>query len=540
LEIDMLLRLLRHFAQVAPVPNRGWAMAVVGVFAGLLCATSAAAEPIPTPAPTWASPTLGTFRLIPAGTFTMGCKARRDDVAGRCYSDDTPHSVTLTQPYYLMEHEVTQGEWQAVMGSNPSWYKSCGSRCPVELVSWYDAQTFIAKVSARDGVTYRLPTEAEWERAARGGQEFAYAGSNEVGAVGWYGDFMRGETHPVCGKSRNGYGLCDMTGNVWEWVGDWWGEYGSASATDPRGPSAGSFRVRRGGGWINDEWDARVAYRNCNDPAYRNSYLGFRLLRSVPDSSTGVASPTPPTPTSTSTDSTWASPTLGTFRLIPAGTFTMGCKPGRDDVAGGCYSDESPAHSVTLTKAYYLMEHEVTQGEWQAVMGSNPSDFTRCGSRCPVENVSWDDAQAFIAKVSARDGVTYRLPTEAEWERAARGGQEFAYAGSSDVGAVAWYGFYDRSGNSAETTHPVCGKSRNGYGLCDMSGNVWEWVGDWLGDYGSASATDPRGPSAGSLRVYRGGSWLSTESFVRVAIRDGDGPADRISFLGFRLLRSVP
>jgi formylglycine-generating enzyme required for sulfatase activity len=231
----------------------------------------------------------------------------------------------------------------------------------------------------------------------------------------------------------------------------------------------------------------------------------------------------------------WESPSLGTMVHIPPGTFTMGCKPGRDDVEGGCDSDESPAHSVTLTQAYYLMEHEVTQGEWQAVMGANPSAYTDCGSRCPVEMVSWDDVQAFIAKVSARDGVTYRLPTEAEWEWAARGGQEFAYAGSSEVGAVGWY-----EENSGQETHPVCGKSRNGYGLCDMTGNVWEWVGDWKADYGSASATDPRGPSAGSFRVDRGGCWYDGARIARVAIRNGLDPAFRNSNLGFRLLRSVP
>jgi formylglycine-generating enzyme required for sulfatase activity len=240
-----------------------------------------------------------------------------------------------------------------------------------------------------------------------------------------------------------------------------------------------------------------------------------------------VSSPSSPAP--------WGSPSLGAMVYIPAGTFTMGCVPGRDDVVGECNSDESPAHSVTLTQPYYLMEHEVTQAEWQAVMGSNPSEFTSCGSDCPVEQVSWDDVQAFIAKVSARDGVMYRLPTEAEWEWAARGGQEFAYAGSSDRGAVAWY-----DANSGRQTHPVCGKSRNGYGLCDMTGNVWEWVGDWYGDYGSASATDPRGPSGGSRRVYRGGCWVYGAWNARVVRRSGIGPANRANALGFRLLRPIP
>jgi formylglycine-generating enzyme required for sulfatase activity len=232
---------------------------------------------------------------------------------------------------------------------------------------------------------------------------------------------------------------------------------------------------------------------------------------------------------------TYVSKSVGTMRLIPAGTFTMGCQPGRDDVAGGCFYWESPPHTVTLTKAYYMMEHEVTQAEWSAVMGSNPSYFPSCGPTCPVERVSWNDAQAFIAKVSARDGVTYRLPTEAEWEYAARGGAGFAYAGSSDRGSVGWYGE-----NSAEATHPVCGKARNGYGLCDMSGNVWEWTADWYGAYTSSAQTDPRGPASGPFRVFRGGCWFDGAQYARVAHRSGSNPVDRSYYLGFRLVMSVP
>jgi formylglycine-generating enzyme required for sulfatase activity len=196
--------------------------------------------------------------------------------------DEVQHRVTLTQGFWMMEHEVTQGEWSAVMGSNPSSFSSCGASCPVEQVSWEDAVAFAKKVSAREGVSYRLPTEAEWEFAARGGASHVYAGSGELGDVGWYTENSGGETHAVCGKSRNGYGLCDMTGNVWEWVGDWYGAYPTGSVTDPTGAAAGSFRVYRGGGWYFTARFARVASRGRFAPSLRFGFLGFRLVRSGP------------------------------------------------------------------------------------------------------------------------------------------------------------------------------------------------------------------------------------------------------------------
>ncbi len=225
----------------------------------------------------------------------------------------------------------------------------------------------------------------------------------------------------------------------------------------------------------------------------------------------------------------FVSPTLGTMKWIPPGTFMMGSP----ETEAGRSPDETQ-HSVTLTKGYWLMEHEVTQGEWQAVMGSNPSNFTACGPTCPVEQVSWNDAVAFAQQASARDGVTYALPTEAQWEYAARGGQDTLYAGSNEATATGWIG-----DNSGSTTHAVCGLARNAYGLCDMSGNVWEWTSDWYGDYGG-NATDPTGASTGSARVSRGGSWGSDASLARVAVRNYNGPAFAINFIGFRLSRSNP
>ena len=225
----------------------------------------------------FASPTLGPMKWIPAGTFSMGSPSSE---ALRS-NDETQHQVTLTKGYWMMEHEVTQGEWQAVMGSNPSSFTACGPTCPVEKVSWNDAVAFAEKASARDGVTYRLPTEAEWEYAARGGQQTLYSGSNEATSVGWISDNSGSTTHAVCQKQRNAYGLCDMTGNVWEWTSDWYAAAYPGTTTDPVGAPSGSGRVYRGGSWGNGSADARVADRGRGSPGSRGVNLGVRLVRTV-------------------------------------------------------------------------------------------------------------------------------------------------------------------------------------------------------------------------------------------------------------------
>ncbi|MBN2799308.1 MAG: SUMF1/EgtB/PvdO family nonheme iron enzyme [Deltaproteobacteria bacterium] len=221
------------------------------------------------------SPVLGTLRWIPAGIFEMGSpegEAGRDD-------DEDQHEVRLRAGYWMMESEVTQRMWTEVMGSSPAYFTTCGTECPVETVSWEDAAAFARRVSAREGVPYRLPTEAEWEYAARGGEDHRYAGDGELAAVGWVGSGSAGTTHRVCTKRRNGYGLCDMSGNVWEWVIDWEGYYGDDLVTDPEGPAAGTRRVYRGGGWNDDPRKARVAHRGSGPPGDRDIDLGFRLVR---------------------------------------------------------------------------------------------------------------------------------------------------------------------------------------------------------------------------------------------------------------------
>ena len=222
---------------------------------------------------------------------------------------------------------------------------------------------------------------------------------------------------------------------------------------------------------------------------------------------------------------------------IEAGTFIMGAT----EEQAGASANESPAHQVTLTKDYYLGETEVTQALWYAVMGQKPtsdgsawSSTYGLGDNYPAYNISWNDCQEFISKLNKFTGLTLRLPTEAEWEYAARGGNKATtqtlYSGSNTIGDVAWY-----DGNSSSSTHAVAGKSANALGLYDMSGNVWEWCNDWYGSYSSGAQTDPTGPSSGSFRVLRGGSWFRDATGCRVAYRYGISVSSRYYYNGMRL-----
>lgn len=216
-----------------------------------------------------------------------------------------------------------------------------------------------------------------------------------------------------------------------------------------------------------------------------------------------------------------------TMVAVKGGTFTMGAT--YDDAEVDAEVDEEPAHKVTLSD-YYIGQTEVTQALWEAVMGSNPSNHK--GDNLPVENVSWDDCQVFIQKLNQLTGKQFRLPTEAEWEYAARGGRksrDYKYAGDDYIGSVAWY-----SGNSGYETHPVATKQANELGIYDMSGNVWEWCSDWFGGYQSSSQSDPQGPSSGSRRVYRGGCSIFAWG-CRVSFRDCNTPDFCNINLGLRL-----
>ena len=219
-----------------------------------------------------------------------------------------------------------------------------------------------------------------------------------------------------------------------------------------------------------------------------------------------------------------------TMIAVEGGTFTMGATP---EQGSDAFEWEKPAHQVTLSK-YYIGETEVTQALWKAVMGNNPSKFE--GDNLPVEYISWDDCQKFIQKLNVLTGKSFRLPTEAEWEFAARGGinsRGYKYSGSNNIDGVAWY-----TNNSGDKTHPVKTKQANELGIYDMSGNAWEWCQDWYGSYSSAAQTNPKGATTGSRRVYRGGCWFGNAWSCRSSYRYSGSPVSRGGHLGFRLVLS--
>ena len=566
------------------------------------------------------------FVRIPAGSFVMGSP---EDEEGR-QSNETQHEVTLSQGFWMGKHEVTQAEWEALMGSNPSLSNRCGSRCPVEQVSWEDVQEFIRKLNEREsgkGYRYRLPTEAEWEYAARAGTTGARYG--ELDEIVW---LKRHGTYPVGQKRANAWGLHDMLGNVAEWTWDSDGEYPASRVVDPQGPAPGSYRVVRGGAVIHS-WRGRAeklrsADRERSTPGSRMYFVGFRLVRTqssltaeddhgdareaatelaVGDSaqgrierigdedwfrfrttaartwitahlvSEGVAAVEMHAAGAPLADDGGGFPARSTaavpagthyvqvfgfrnvdytltledpldameFERIPAGSFVMGSA--EEDL----FHYPTGQHEVQISQGFRIGKYEVTQGEWEALMGSNPSYFSECGVQCPVENVSWEDVREFIRRLNERESAAgssarYRLPTEAEWEYAARAGTTGARHRDwadlrEELDGVAWW--IGNSGNrynelGSGGTHPVGQKRANAWGLHDMLGNVSEWTADWYGDYPGGAVTDPTGPSTGSYRVIRGGSWSDDPILVRSAFRNYYSPGYRYNNIGFRLVRT--
>ena len=589
----------------------------------------------------------------------------------------------------VSDHEVTRGEYLEVMKSDPSTadaYDKAGNKLteedvlnnPVNEVSWYDALVYCNKRSMAEGLTpcysisdstdpdnwgtvptsrnstwdavvcdwkangYRLPTEAEWEWLARGGENYTYAGSNSVTNVAWYtGNTNDTGTREVKTKASNGYELYDMCGSVLEWCWDWYGGISDSTVAD--GVTSGSSRVFRGGSWRSTGSYCQVAHRNHFDPSSRGSSYGFRVVRPATEVIENLAH-THKFATDWTSDAThhwhaatcehitevnvkaahsfgnWTTTKEATeeaegsrersctvcgytatevieklahthtftdgicvcglpedFVLIPAGTFQMGSNDG--------YSDNKPVHQVTITKSFYMGKYEVTQAEYEKycsyTVSSSPSSSYGDGDNYPAYFVSWYDALVYCNKRSTAEGLTpcysisdntdpskwgtvptstdstwdavvcdwnangYRLPTEAEWEYAARAGDNtvysLTYSGTSDENKLLEYAWLYSNSNNA--THEVGTKLQNAYGLYDMSGNVWEWCWNWFTDSydtGKEGGSDPTGTSAGSSRIRRGGGFGNFSYQCAVSFRYTAGyPGNREKACGVRVVRTA-
>jgi formylglycine-generating enzyme required for sulfatase activity len=531
-----------------------------------------------------------TISIGPAGSVPEGMVL----VEGGTLVTSNELNGTAVATFFIGRYEVTWGEWQEVrtwavangydIGSRGD---GCAAEHPVHSVAWFDVLKWCNAKSEMEGLPpvytvsgnvyrtgepdhtsisqnlsangYRLPQEAEWEFAARGGNQtsgYTYSGSNDLNEVGWYLDNASGAacsmysdrgTWPVGQKAPNELGLYDMSGNVWEWCWDRWSD-------------TSSDRLFRGGSWDYYAYGCTVSDRDARNPAYRVSISGFRLARS-----------SGPVPTG--------------FAMIPAGSFEMGDHFSEGD------SNERPVHTVYVS-AFYMGRTEVTKAQWDAIRAwaaeNGYTDLPAGGGKGPdhpVYSVSWYDAVKWLNAWSEKDGLNpvyrvsgavmrsgqstpeinyavngYRLPTEAEWEKAARGGltgRRFPWGDeiNHDYANYRAYGSrytYDTSPYTALTHHPayndgtmpytspVGSFAPNGYGLYDMVGNVWEWCNDWWSTtyYGSSPAADPTGPASGTYRVIHGGSWGVDARECRMVHRNYFGPDFRYSDYGFRPART--
>ena len=536
---------------------------------------------------------------VKGGCFQMG------SVSEAGGPDEKPVHEVCVGGFYIGRTEITQGQWTALMGSNPSTFKECGGNCPVETVSWNDAQAFIDALNARSRKradakgSYRLPTEAEWEFAARsGGRREEWSGSTDAPlAVAWLVLNSEGP-HPVGTKAPNGLGLCDMSGNVSEWTSDWYEPaYASSIAHDGSdGPEGGRSPGRagrqldgravrlpdglpqpppprlpqRGEGLPRGEDLGALGQARVKIPEPQSGRAGDIMTRKClglfavalswatstfaagggPAGSLATVPAPDPVPASTTAPATpppppFKDPSTGVEMLfVKGGCYQMGNVYNEKALAPDGPSDEYPVHEVCLGD-FYMGKYEVTQSQWDAIMGGHtPSDGNCTAASCPVTMVSWGEVQLFVEKLNRKSGAArYRLPTEAEWEYAARsGGKSERYSGGNDVESVSWNrtnsGYSLPRATPPPWSRPVGLKAPNGLGLHDMSGNVYEFTSDWYGAtyYSESPRANPKGPATGESHVMRGGCAHGDPTNGRTfRRRPTDGPQ---SLLGFRLVRA--
>ena len=439
---------------------------------------------VPLPAPCEIFEVNGvTFNMmcVEGGTISYGM----GDTAA--YRQRPLHQITVSD-FYLGQTEVTQELWQAIMGENPSYFQcdTCQQH-PADSVSWNMVQEFIKRLNQLTGRKFRLPTETEWEFAMRGGAKskgFKYAGSDNLDEVAWYGigEKKGGSTHPVAQKRPNELGLYDMHGNLYELVHDAYStSFSSYPKVNPTGAIGYSTMVLCGFAYYSAKSQISTpGHIGVGGKSTRQNWLGFRLALSDVDPFVAIE--------------------IDKYRFHMM------------HVEGEKYD-------------YYIGQTEVTQGLWKKVMGYNNSIVV--GDDLPVEKVSWDECQQFIQRLNEMTGLHFRLPTEAEWEYAARGGNRSrgcSYAGSNNIDSVGWY-----SGNSEQTTHAVASLMPNELGVYDMTGNVWEWCQDRYGEYLDGD----------NNRVIRGGSWYNGAHHEILTYRHYHSQESKSHLIGFRLVIDI-
>ncbi len=560
--------------------------------------------------------------LVEGGNYVMGATPVQH---GDAWENEFPvHAVELDS-YYIGQTTVTQALWNVVMGLNED---NPSDPTPMVGKSWNEWQTFLLKLNELTERQFRMPTEAEWEIAARGGNEgkgFRYAGSNHLNDVAWFDLNSGHHLHHVMQKQPNELGLYDMSGNVWEWCADWYGKYGDAKEAQPKGPASGTEKVCRGGSYSSYDRICRITCRMSMTPDGKDySKVGLRLVLDESEGLKGnlsimlpeaqeevnaVAAPIADelsqgedlyeeyaekldTEESEDIENTNADDekevdaiaveepvpieeqhmpqkkkkpvwiwflvlavlvvsgviwlVMATsltnkdemvfkvgdarfsMKLVEGGSFQMGA-PNSDTEAKDW---EKPVHKVTLDD-YYIGETEVTQELYMAVMGYNPSKIV--GDNYPVNCVSWDDCFNFCMELRKITGQSFRIPTEAEWEYAARGGSKskgYRFSGSNNLDEVSW-----NIGNSDSTAHPVKMKRPNELGIYDMTGNAWEICHDLYARYEGYDETNPRGPqySEKGGHVRRGGGWLNRGNYSRITYRYFTKFGQKNDFLSFRL-----
>ena len=416
---------------------------------------------------------------VPAGYFSMGISSDNR----RKVTNGVPHEVAL-DGFVISAKPVSQALWESLMGGNPSSVKNPDA--PVDMVSWKDVQKFIGKLNKKTGKTFSLPTEAQWEY------------TQKLGA---------------------GDGLLSIA----EWCDDSY--YAFSDGDDLFNPML--LAVNPGSIKDGDRKVVRTSLERLEVDCHTSrAGVGFRLAQPTEealseDLMTVLEGNTFSRETVNAAEGGFEDFNVGgvTFRMmkVKGGEFTMGCSA-KDTPYGNFKIPDNEAKTHPVTVSDYMMgETEVTVGLWNAVMGSVPYLNDVAEPEKPVGNVSWYDSQLFIQKLNALTGRTFRLPTEAEWEYAARGGSKthfYGFSGTNDMNKAMW--FLD---NADMKCKAVKGKKANELGLYDMSGNVWEWCYDRAADYTSDPAVDPAGPSEGTTRILRGGSCASRWDACRITNR---------------------